>query len=302
MTERCIVRVAFDPASSGSQVGRAVGGFLRYIQHRDLHPATKPERSAADVAGLVKYVAYRDRASSRAELFGPQGSLGTKGRKDFVSFVTRSIEDSDPQIFRTRAGALMDRRRAVSRFLISPESAPGLDLERLTRAAVGRLESEMGVSGLRWIAAIHRNTAHHHIHLVLAGMRVDTTGGYRRVDITKPRLAVMKEALGLEIERQRRERMTSIRTVEQPISTAVGEIVPPAIKAPALPPSPILLLPLPPLAWIRLASRWTNAAANRPSGSASSILALRAMARRYSRQMQREVEREARLRGWERTA
>ena len=302
MTERCFVKVAFDPASSGSQVGRAVGGFLRYIQHRDLHPATKPERSATDVAGLVKYVAYRDKASSRAELFGPQGRLGTQGRKDFAGFVIRSIEGSEPQIFRTRAEALMDRRRAVSRFLISPESAPGLDLERLTRAAVSRLESEMGVSGLRWIAAIHRNTQHHHVHLVLAGMRVDETGGYRRVDITKPRLAAMKQALGLEIERQRGERVPSLRTVEPATSTAVGEVVSPAIKAPASP--PVLVVPLPsrPLARIRAVHSGTQAAAYRHSGYPSSILALRAVARRYSRQMQREVEAEARLLGWDRAA
>jgi len=302
VSERSFVKVAFDPATSGSQVRRAVGGFLRYIQHRDQHPESKAGRPKADVAGLVKYVAYRDKASSRAELFGPQGSPGSKERKEFVGFVASSIEGSQPQIFRTRAGLLMDRRQAVSRFLISPESAPGLDLQRLTRAAVSRLESEMGVSDLRWIAAIHRNTAHHHVHLVLAGMRADAAGGYRRVDITKPRLAAMKGALGLEIERQRSERMPSVRAVELPTSIAIGEAASPAINAPALPPALVLPLRLRALAWVRVASTGTLAAGSQRSRHASSILALRAVARRYSRQMQREVEREARLRGRERAA
>jgi len=302
VNERCFVKVAFDPATSGSQLRRAVGGFLRYIQHRDQHPESKAGRPKAAVAGLVKYVAYRDKASSRAELFGPQGSLGSKERKKFVGFVASSIEGSQPQIFRTRAGLLMDRRRAVSRFLISPEFAPGLDLQRLTRAAVSRLESEMGVSDLRWIAAIHRNTAHHHVHLVLAGMSADAAGGYRRVDITKPRLATMKETLGLEIERQRSERMQSVRAAEWPTSTAVADAVAPAIKAPALPPALVPSLRLRPLPRIRIASTGTSAARYQRSRHASSILALRTVARRYSRQMQREVEREARLRGWERAA
>ncbi len=292
----------FDPATSGSQVRRAVGGFLRYIQHRDLHSATKLERSAPDVAGLVKYVAYRDKASNRAELFGPDGSLGTKGRKDFVDFVTRSIRGSEPQLFRTRAGDLMDRRRAVSRFLISPESAQGLDLQLLARTAVSRLESDIGASGLRWIAAIHRNTPHHHVHLVLAGMRFDAAGRYRRVDITKQRLAAIKEALVLEIERQRNDRVLSPRTAEVSASTALGEIVSPLLNAPAVIPARVQQLQSRPLARLRVSARRPPAPRYGRSPHAASILALRAVARRYSREMQREVERNAPLREWERAA
>jgi hypothetical protein len=301
MSERCFVKVAFDPGSSGSQVRRAVGGFLRYIQHRDVHPTSKVARPTPDVAGLVKYVAFRDKASARAELFGPQGALGTKERKDFVGFVSRSIEGSESQIFRTRAGNVMDRRRAVSRFLISPESAQGLDLDRLTRVAVSRLESEMGVSGLRWIAAIHRNTAHHHVHLVVAGMRADATGGYRRVDITKPRLAAMKEALGLEIERQRAEREPSARIHDRP-SPATGEADSPATATPLARPVLAQSQRVTPPAPIPVASGGTQATAYERTQQASSLLALRAAARRYSRQMQRDLEREAHLRGWERAA
>src|SRR6266851_4090471 len=203
MTERCFVRVKWDPATTAGDARRAVGGFLRYIQHRDLHSRSKPARTPADVRGLVKYVAYRDRASTRAELFGPDGVVGTKLRKDFADYVTRSIERSRPQLFRSRDGRLQDRRRAVSRFVISPERADGLDLQRLTRGAVARLESELGVDWLRWIAAVHRNTQHHHVHLVLAGLHEEAPGRYRRVDISKKGLAAIKETFALEISRQR---------------------------------------------------------------------------------------------------
>jgi len=237
------VRVRFTPTGTSADVRRTVNGFVKYIQHRDLHP---------EVGGLLKYVAHRDRASSRAELFGPQGPVGTEGRKEFAAFVVRSIERSRPQLFRSRNGGFMDRRRALHRFVISPERAQGLDLEKLAQAAVAQLESDMGVTNLRWIAAIHRNTRHHHVHLVVAGMQADGIGGYRRVDLSKPRLAALKQAVGLEIERER---------------------------------GPFERVP--------------NEVASVVSGS---FIRLRAVARRYQRQMQRDAEAEARRLGWERAA
>jgi hypothetical protein len=243
LSERCIVRVRFTPTGTSADVRRTVNGFVKYIQHRDLHP---------EVGGLLKYVAHRDKASSRAELFGPQGVVGTQGRKEFAAFVVRSIERSRPQLFRSRKGGFMDRRRAVHRLVISPERAQGLDLEKLTRAAVAQLESDMGVTNLRWIAAIHRNTRHHHVHLVVAGMHEDGNGGYRRVDVSKPRLAAVKQAVGLEIDRE--------RGPFERVPTDVASVV------------------------------------------TGSLIRLRAVARRYQRQMQRDAEAEARRLGWERAA
>lgn len=304
MTERCIVRVKFTPAGSSSEVLRAVGGFLRYVQHRDLHPDFHPARPTPEVSGLLKYVAYRDRANQRAELFGPEGPLGRHERKDFAEFVARSIADSRPQPYQTRDGNTLDRRRAVSRFVISPERGQGLDLGALTRAAVGILESEIAVGGLRWIAAIHRNTRHHHVHLVVAGMAVDGTGGYRRVDITKPRLAAMKTAVALEIERQRGERAPA-QSARKPIASGVSgrdRSSSPALKLLVSQPTLIRALPLAPLARFRVASsRSRREPWMRTSGS-SSLLVLQTVARRYSRQMQRELEDEAKRLSWERAA
>jgi hypothetical protein len=304
MSERCIVRVKFTPAGSSSTVRQAVGGFLRYVQHRDLHPDSRPSRSTPEVSGLLKYVAYRDQANTRAELFGPEGSLGSKERKEFAEFVTRSIADSTPQPYQTRGGHAMDRRRAVSRFVISPERAQGLDLIALTQAAVGSLESEMDTGGLRWIAAIHRNTRHHHVHLVLAGMAEDGVGGYRRVDVTKPRLAAMKQAVALEIDRQRRER-TQSQPSRRPIASGVSgrdRVSTPALKLLVGQPPLIRPLPLRPPAPCGVTSTGVGARSGWIALGPSSLLALRAVARRYSRQMQREVEEEARLHGRERAA
>ena len=303
MNERCIVRVKFTPAGAGSEVRRAVGGFLRYVQHRDVHLDSKPPRSTSEVAGLLKYVAYRDKANARAELFGPHGAVGTRERKEFADFVARSIEGSDPQVFRTRDGRSMDRRRAVSRFVISPERAHGLDLEALTRAAVASLEAETGVIGMRWIAAVHRNTQHHHVHLVLAGMHENGSGGYRRVDISKPRLAAIKEAVKLEIDRQRESRVPS-KQLPTPLASGTrgGKSSLPALPLQVLLPEPIRTPPLAPLARFRVASSGDAAVSHPGFGATSSLLRLRAMARRYQRLMQRQAEEEARRLGWERAA
>ena len=299
MSERCIVRVKFTPAPAGAEVRRAVGGFLRYVQHRDLHPDSTPSRTTPKVAGLLKYVAYRDKASVRAELFGPRGALGTQERKDFADFVGRSIERSEPQAFPSRDGRLMDRRRAVSRFVISPERSAGLDLEALTRAAVSRLESEMGVSDLRWIAAIHRNTRHHHVHLVLAGMHEHAAGSYRRIDLSKQRLAAMKQAVSLEIERQRGERTPSRAVSAAAASGLRGrDSYPlPGLQPPVARRALIRALPLTPLAGHRLGSRRARKHDRPTVPAGDAILALRAVARRYRRRMEHELEIEARRLG-----
>ena len=289
MSQRCIVRIKFTPVDAG--VRSAVGGFLRYIQHRDLHPGAELAQAKTRVSGLVKYAAYRDGASARAELFSSDGKRGTQGRKDFVDFVARSISRSQAQLFRTRDGRLLDRRRAVSRLVISPERAEGLDLQQLARAATDRLAADAG-GEIRWIAAIHRNTAHHHVHLVVAGMRQDAEGRFHRLDISKPRLEALKQAVGLEIERQRR-----VRVIERPGRPAPDYAVPP------------LVAPEPPVdrrSLLRVSSaaprqaRVRVAPAFRPSRhGAGTVLRLRAVARMYQRQVELDAEQEARRHDWE---
>jgi len=294
MSDRVILALKFTPAGAASQVRKAVGGFLRYVQHRDLHPTQSEGKLRPEVSGLLKYVAYRDRASTRAELFGPSGTLSSSDRKAFASFVAGAIEGSRPQLYRGRDGKTQDRRRAVYRMVISPEHASGLDLRQLTVAAVRELERESG-DGLRWIAAIHRNTAHHHVHLVLSGMREDGQGGFTRVDITKPRLAAMKLALGVEIERQRLERAPSREPAQQATPASTSDFAAVWFEA-----APVVHQVGRTRAPLRVAARGSHRLPH-PIAS-SSVIALRAVARRYQRQMERELEQSYRQGQWERAA
>jgi hypothetical protein len=245
---------------------------------------------------MVKYAAYRDRASTRAELFCPEGVAGAPDRKAFVAFVARSLEESRPQLFRGRDGQLVDRRRSVYRFILSPERSDGLDLERLLRQAVERLETDMAVRGLRWLAAIHRNTKHHHIHLVLAGMCRNEGGAYRRVDIPKRRLAAMKDSIAREIERQRGERTAAVpldAATEGALRSTVARshrpsllIGPTSVRVPTR-----SRLRRRRTTWLRHNSH--------PSGRSVAMLRIQAAARRMAWQAARDAADEARGRGWE---
>jgi hypothetical protein len=86
--------------------------------------------------------------------------------------------------------------------VLSPEHAEGLDLKALTRAAVDQLGRDAGGTP-PWVAAIHRNTGHPHVHIVMAARREIKPGQFRTVVINPARLAHMKLAMSDELSRQR---------------------------------------------------------------------------------------------------
>lgn len=167
---------------------RAVGGFLRYIQQNDHRwVAEKP----GGVDGFLRYAAHRDRTMPQGRLFGWRGDAGDRDRRELGRFVTRSVEG------RTSG-------RAYYRMIISPQDARGLDLRRITRSVMGQLAHDAGDGGLPpWIAAEHRNTAHPHVHVVMAANRQMADGRFRTLVINRERLARMKISMSREIYRQR---------------------------------------------------------------------------------------------------
>jgi hypothetical protein len=181
-------------------VRKALGGFLRYVQHRDHH--LDPERDGG-LDAYVRYVAHRDRTSPSSRVFGRDKALGVD-RRQLVDYITRSIKGLAPKWVEGRNGTLEDRQRAAYTFVLSPQDWRGLDLRDLARAAMKQLEVDAGAGGIGpWMAAEHRNTAHHHVHIVLAARRELEPGRFQTVLITRTRLEQMKQAIGREIERQR---------------------------------------------------------------------------------------------------
>ncbi len=288
-----VLLLSYMPVSAAGGVRKAVGGYLRYMQFRDQRP--EPTRTGG-LDDFVRYVAHRDRTSPSGRIFGAEGPLTSADRRRLVDYVARSTKGLASKWVKTRNGKLEDRQRAVYQLVISPEEWRGLDLRQITRAAMKQLETDAGVGGLGpWFAAEHRNTAHHHVQIVLAARRENAPGRFSTVIINRARLQRMKEAIWIEIARQRepeRER---------------AEQAPP-LKASA----PMITLErghyaAPRWRWVRptaprprTRSHRSMVAASHPA-FAGTVFHLRAVALRYQRQMELELEkelREAEREGW----
>ena len=58
------------------------------------------------------------------------------------------------------------------KFIISPEFGERADLQRLTRELMLRVDEDLGGS-LEWVAVVHRNTEHPHVHVALRDLAAD---------------------------------------------------------------------------------------------------------------------------------
>jgi hypothetical protein len=59
------------------------------------------------------------------------------------------------------------------KLIVSPEFGDRVDLSRLTRSLIERMEDDLG-TGLEWTAVAHHNTEHPHVHVVVRGRRDDS--------------------------------------------------------------------------------------------------------------------------------
>ena len=262
--ERSILSIRYTPVAAQGGVRRAVGAFLRYIHYRDQEVDQDPE----PVDRMLRYVAHRDRSSSKGRLFDSQRVVGDTERRSLTAYVVRSTSglqaSADPK----------RQHRAVHRMVLSPEQAAGLDLRQLTRAKMAQREADAG--GLPpWIAAEHHNTKHPHVHIVLAARNEVAPGRFRAVFITRPRLARMKQAMLQEIARQRGERPLLL-VPERPKQRSAGGQ---------------------PAGWLSMFSL-ALASRTEPRAHASFLYRVQRLARQYHRQMERQLKAELRQLEW----
>jgi hypothetical protein len=239
----------------------------------------------------VRYVAYRDRTSPQGRVFGRDVDL--VDRREFLDYVARSTKGLEPKWVADKDGKRVDRQRAVYTFILSPEDWRGLDLRRLTREAMRQLEVDAGPNGIGpWFAAEHRNTAHHHVHIVVAARREVAAGRFSTLVVTRKRLQRMKDAIAIEVERQRGQDRGS-RPQAQHTAGPVGRR------------EPVLHQTLRWRSPVRraTASRMVELSPRfrvRPKASAT-LLHLHAVARFYHHRMEHELEQEqlrAEREGW----
>ncbi len=141
-----------------ARAGKRSSGASRSASHR-FHQrcAVRVTYSRNKVKGQwrahARYVARESAAREKA----PGGS-GFDGHSESVDVVARL--DSWQ-----RAG---DER--MWKFIVSPEFGNRVDLQRLTRELILRVENNLGESELEWSAVAHYNTAHPHVHVALRGV------------------------------------------------------------------------------------------------------------------------------------
>lgn len=268
-----ILSVKYLAMPSAAAARTAVNGFVRYIQYRDHH-----EDVVADTSRMLRYVGYRDPTSTRGQLFDMPSRAGDLERKALVAHVRRSLRDLSPS----------DRpQRAVYRFVLSPADARGLDLPELARATMRGLERDAGLLP-PWVAAVHRNTGHPHVHIVMAARREVSPDRFKTVVITRPRLARMKESLAQEMSRQL-DRSPARRTDRPSI---FRELVRVKSNIDAIP------------RFASLQARRRTGFRTRAGALDALSTGLRRTARRYQRQIEQELledERRQNLeRGWDR--
>jgi hypothetical protein len=196
-----VLALKYMPVSVPGGVRKAAGGFLRYIQFRDQHV----EAEGRGLDAYVRYVAHRDRTSPQGRVFGEEGRRTDNDRHRLVDHISRSTRGLRPKWVPNRNGELEDRQRAVYQFILSPKDWRGLDLRLAARKAMKQLEADAGAGGIGpWFAAEHRNTDHHHVHIVLAARREIGPSRFSTLLITRDRLQRMKDVVKRELEHQRR--------------------------------------------------------------------------------------------------
>lgn len=115
------------------------------------------------------------------------------------------------------------------RFILSPEFGERLDLQRLTREFVGRMETDLGKS-LEWVAIPHFNTEHPHVHLAVRGRDVRLDRDYVRHGLRAVAEDLCTRQLGYrttidaEYARNREINRPYLTSLDRSISQAANEL------------------------------------------------------------------------------
>ena len=129
--QRCAVRVTYTQNRSHGQ-WRAHGKYL------ERESAQHNQAQAAEQA-------------PEPELQSENGFNAVAAGLPIATTLARWQAEGDPRLWK---------------LIISPENP--CDLATLTRKAMAEMEHDLGA--LEWVAIVHRNTEHHHVHVVLRGI------------------------------------------------------------------------------------------------------------------------------------
>src|SRR6202158_2572989 len=188
--------------------------------------ARKPSTLHQRVAVRVSYSANKNPGQWKAHgKYVARESATTGGRVAEAGF-NASGKNLDISTTLDNWQGAMDAR--LFKIIVSPEFADRLNLQQHTRELMLRMERDLGTQ-LEWIAAVHHNTEHPHVHIAVRGMHgkgipLRLPREYIRAGMRERAEEIATEALGYRSsadaqEAQRREtlqnRYTSLDRILQ---------------------------------------------------------------------------------------
>ena len=139
--------------SSGRSKANRSSAARRFQQRCAVRVTYSPNRSPGQWAAHGRYL-VRESATHSKDSDNPTG-FGPSGPVPNIPATLRNWQTAgDPRLFK---------------LIISPEFGERVDLERLTRDLLSRMEADLGTR-LQWVATAHYNTEHPHVHVALRGI------------------------------------------------------------------------------------------------------------------------------------
>jgi len=169
-----LVRMTTRPLANRSDANRSSGG----------HQSPRSQRCAVRVTYTRNKIRGQWAAHGRYIVRDSATALRQDGTPAFGT-VSEGIEIPALLASWQKTG---DQR--LFKLILSPEFGDRLDMERLTRDVMAAMERDLGVP-LEWVAVVHRNTEHPHVHVVLRGL---AEGGPLRIERDYIRQGIRRNA------------------------------------------------------------------------------------------------------------
>jgi type IV secretory pathway VirD2 relaxase len=150
-----VARMSSKGSKKKPKAAAAGSSSKQYQQRCAVRVTYAPKRGAGQWGAHGRYLARESAVRSeegRGTGFGPQGES-----VELSSTLDGWQRAGDPRLFK---------------IIVSPEFGDRMDLEAHTRALLERMERDLGTR-LDWVAVIHHNTEHAHVHVALRGVTND---------------------------------------------------------------------------------------------------------------------------------
>lgn len=153
--------IHFARITSKKKSGHQSGAAPRpYNQRCAVRITYSPNKVAGQWAAHGRYIS---RESAAAQQSSQCGFASTESSVNIPATLAEWQNAGDPRLFK---------------LIVSPEFGDRLDLEGHTRSLMERMERDLGTK-LEWLAVVHRNTEHPHVHVALRG--IDQNGAALRL-------------------------------------------------------------------------------------------------------------------------